>query len=98
MTDTESSPAAEQGWTARFVPQVWVRDYAVDVVHPEVGPTEWELSDAEAQSALPEARRRCADLDFLRDTPGAPDWVKEWNGPFYIELIDPEGFTVDYSS
>ena len=48
-------------WKARFTPQAWINDYAVDV-DPE-GPTDWELTDAEAQRALPEAQSAGADLD-----------------------------------
>ena len=79
-------------WKARFTPQAWINDYAVDV-DPE-GPTDWELTDAEAQRALPEAQSAGADLDYLQNHPGAPDWARNWHGPFRIDLIDPDGLSV----
>lgn len=80
------------GWKARFVPQAWINDYAVDV--DPMGETDWELPEADALEALPEAQSTCADLDYLRDHDGAPDWVRNWNGPFRVELIDPIGVEV----
>lgn len=80
------------GWQARFNAQAWQNDYAIDV-DPE-GETHWPISDDDAQTWLPEAKSPSADLDRLQDHPNAPQWVRDWRGPFYIELIDPDGLPV----
>lgn len=82
------------GIIARFTPQAWVNDYAVDV-DPE-GDQEW---DATAELAnvpfgykwrlLDELRTNgqvCDDYDWFRSDPNAPKWVREWQGPFTITL------------
>ena len=76
------------GWKARFVPQKWINDYAVDV-DPE-GDTDWSITDAEADEAFDEARRG-GDWDYIRSDTKAPSWVREWHGPFYVELIGSDG-------
>lgn len=80
------------GWQAAFRPQAWVNDYAIDV-DPE-GQTRWDLSDAEAHQWLAEAQGSCPDLDALQNHRNAPQWVQDWRGPFYIDLIDPDGLPV----
>lgn len=80
------------GWKARFVPEAWINDYAVEV--DSEGETDWDLTDDEALKILPEAQSTGADLDFLRDHPGAPQWVRNWHGPFTVRLVNPDGFTI----
>lgn len=80
------------GWKARFVPQAWINNHAVDV-QPE-GEIEWSLTDDEAEAELPEAESTNPDLDYLQDHENAPAWVRNWHGPFYIFLIDPGGVPV----
>lgn len=71
---------------ARFHPQAWVNDYAIDA-DPE-GETTWDITDAivamgrEASLAL---RDDDYASDYLRESTEAPAWIKEWSGPFYIE-------------
>lgn len=67
---------------ARFTPQAWVNDYAVDV-DPE-GPTEWKVSEAFAAEFA--GVTDSADLDDLKDDPAAPEWVREFQGPFEIHV------------
>lgn len=81
------------GYKARFVPQAWINDYAVDI--DALGETDWDLTDAEAAQALSEARRPCPDLDYLREHFQAPAWVREYPGPFRVELLGSDGFPVD---
>lgn len=81
------------GYKARFFPQAWINDYAVDI--DADGETDWNLTDAEAAQALSEARRPCPDLDYLREHADAPTWVREYPGPFRVELIGPDGRIVD---
>ena len=78
------------GWTARFIPQMWVNDYAVDV--DPLSETNWEITEQSAAEAL-DRERRGVDWDYLRDDPAAPEWVREWPGPFVVELISPDGET-----
>lgn len=77
-------------WTPQFVPQMWVRDNAVEVDF--TGPNTWPISDAAVAEAF-EAARAGSDWDYLRDDPSAPFWVREWPGPFYVELVSPDGET-----
>jgi hypothetical protein len=63
-----------------FTPQAWVNDYAISV-DPE-GPTEWEMEFAGTE--LPDDNSY--ESDDLRDSPEAPDWVREWSGPFYVSV------------
>ena len=65
--------------TARFTPQVWVGDYAIEV--PAEGPIEWEVGD------VPEDMKdNSHESDELRFHGNAPEWVKDWDGPFYITI------------
>jgi len=68
---------------ARFHPQAWVNDYAI-TVDPE-GEVEWEVGE-EAASLTDDSY----ESDDLRFHPNAPDWVKDWSGPFYIEILREE--------
>lgn len=81
------------GWKARFHPQAWIRDYAVDV--DGQGELEWTIAEGDAARWLAEAESVCPDLDGLRDEPAAPAWIRRWQGPFYVELVAPNGIAVD---
>lgn len=76
-------------YKATFWPQAWQNDNAVDV-DPE-GETSWEVSSSwleEAHQRLgPDVvfDRQSQQTDFLRDDPAAPEWVREWRGPFWVE-------------
>ena len=68
---------------ARFHPQAWVDDYAIDV-DPE-GPTEWDVG------AVSETMKDDTyDPDRWREHPNTPAWVREWAGPFWIEVDLPD--------
>ncbi|MEU5764008.1 hypothetical protein [Nocardia sp. NPDC047648] len=71
---------------ARFQPQAWINDHAVDT---DVDfPNQWTVSP----SLAPQALRAIltgptpADMDFLTSDPAAPDWIRRWPGPFDITL------------
>lgn len=65
---------------AIFHPQAWVRDYAIEV-DPE-GDTAFEVGD------VPESvEDNTYESDELRFHPNAPEWVREWHGPFWIEIV-----------
>lgn len=77
-----------QRYKARFQPQAWQNDYAISV-DPE-GPTEWDVTDY--LNGLPEEKRKATmtsnsyESDELRGDPNAPEWIRSWSGPFYIEV------------
>lgn len=79
-------------YTAQFTPQAWVDDYAIEV--DAEGETEWDVT--EALSAMSEADRNNAmqpdsyESDDLRHTTDTPEWVKNWDGPFYITVDESE--------
>lgn len=84
---------------ARFVPQAWINDYAVDV-DPE-GDTEWDATaefgqmPADYRADLLEELRSEDEVidnyDWLKSDPNAPEWVREWSGPFSIWVrLDPD--------
>lgn len=67
---------------ARFVPQAWVRDYAVEV--DPYGPTTWDVTDQIVAMGEYAALALVDDqyaTDDLRNHPNAPQWVKDWTGP-----------------
>ena len=74
------------GITASFNPQAWYRDDAIDV-DPE-GPTDFDVTFDVLQMGA--SARDLADnyttSDSLQQAIGAPDWIYDWNGPFYIEV------------
>lgn len=77
-------------FTAVFTPQAWVNGWPIEV-DPE-GPTEWDVTAAIAGPKFNGVVPRADDYpsDDLRFEANAPQWVKDWSGPFYIEVrIDP---------
>lgn len=63
--------------TARITPEADSRGYIIEV-DPQ-GETEWKVHAHELEPG--------ADyLDYLKDSRHAPDWVKDWTGPFTIKL------------
>lgn len=70
-------------YIATFVPQAWIRDYAVSV-DPE-GPTEWDATEfvlAQDEAWLARTLREGDHDDILRTDDNAPEWVQQWSGPF----------------
>lgn len=77
-------------YTARFQPQAWINDYAVNVDCE--GPDTWDVTEY-IQSLTESERRdvmRADDYpsDCLRDLSNAPQWVRGWTGPFYVEVTE----------
>lgn len=74
---------------ARFHPQAWINDYAVEV-DPE-GETEFDVTPEilvfDRATAL-EIKDDDYDSDDLRFATAAPKWVQGWSGPFWIEVAD----------
>lgn len=77
---------------ARFVPQAWVNDYAIDV-DPE-GDTRWDVTDAFNELEAHYQARLLAEIaehgealdndDALAGDPAAPEWIRNWSGPFSL--------------
>ena len=65
--------------TAIFHPQAWVNNYAVEV--DAEGPIEWEVGEV-----ADDLEDYTYKSDELRYHANAPDWAREWHGPFDIEI------------
>jgi hypothetical protein len=83
------------GYTAHFTPEAWQGDYAVEV-DPE-GPREWDCTAYAGQhraylaglflEATGEPPDGVLDRDdVFKADPAAPQWVREWRGPFTIRV------------
>lgn len=74
---------------ASITPQAWSGDNAIEV-DPE-GETTWDVTE-EVTALGRDAALKIADhrdaSDHLTRSKNAPDWVKAWNGPFYVEVED----------
>jgi hypothetical protein len=75
-------------WKAKFIPQAWVNDNAVTIDAYDVDT--WDIAEKDALAAI-ETARGGGDWDYLRDTPDAPHWVREYPGPFQVEIVAPDG-------
>ena len=75
-------------WKAKFIPQMWVNDTAMDV--EAFGDTTWNIDD-EIVALARRSANRGADWDFIREDDNAPRWIQEWPGPFEVELVRPDG-------
>lgn len=78
-------------YRARFTAQAWQGDYAVTV--DACGPVEWDCTDY--MRALPDDAARAAAMkpdyypsDRVRDDPAAPEWVRQWAGPYYVTVTE----------
>jgi hypothetical protein len=74
---------------ARFQPQKWINDYAVNV-SPN-GPDTWDVTDEVL--AMPREKAFALaddqyDTDNLRFSANAPKWIQEWSGPFYVSVSE----------
>jgi len=75
--------------TATFGPQVWVKDDALDT-DPE-GETDIDVT-VEVLLMGSKAAREVEDYrdssDEFQSAVLAPDWIRDWKGPFYVEVAD----------
>ncbi len=72
--------------TVRFLPEVWMHDYAMPVEVEE--PNEFQIPEQDAKDENGDWLPSHDDAsDHLREHDNAPDWVKYWPGPFEIEII-----------
>ena len=79
---------------AEFTPEAWINDYAI-AVDPE-GDTVWDctafaienqdyLLRMEEEDSDPEDGVLDID-DVFKGDPAAPEWIREWQGPFTIRV------------
>jgi hypothetical protein len=78
---------------ARFFPQAWINDYAVNV--DPAGPSVWQVTPEFLVELLGTFRvpERCfvaneLESDYLRNDPAAPEWIRKWQGPFEVEPVE----------
>ncbi len=74
----------KQPVTVTFNPRAWVNDYATDV-DPE-GPTTFQVEAHELEDILPNS----AASDALKNHDNAPQWIRDWSGPFYFDWCEAE--------
>ncbi len=74
---------------ATFRPQAWINDYAT-TVDPE-GETTWDVTEevlALSRDAALAIRDDQDESDEFRFSKNAPAWVRDWGGPFVVEVED----------
>lgn len=84
-------------YIAQFTPQAWINDYATDV-DPE-GQTKWDatahllenVNEGDVIEAIQSEGCWLDEDDVLKGDENAPEWVKEWSGPFTITVEREEG-------
>jgi hypothetical protein len=79
---------------ATFTPQVWLGDQALEV-DPH-GDTTWDCTDEFKQLPIGYQAQLACEMsdsgvghdidDALKSDPAAPDWVRNWSGPFEIYI------------
>ena len=78
-------------YLATFHPQAWINDYAVLV--DAQGPTTWDVTTLLSAMTSPERDKAMEadsyESDDLRAAENAPEWVREWRGPFYVSVDIP---------
>jgi hypothetical protein len=89
---TEQGDTGVQGDTpprrivARFQPQAWVNDHAINV--DAEGPATFDVTayclEHYTRDELATIRDDSYESDDLRMN--GPEWVREWYGPYYIEV------------
>jgi hypothetical protein len=91
-------------YTARFLPQQWEEDEAMEV--KPLGPTEWDVT--EELYSWPDKKIQAVldcenpyERDYLTYLDTAPEWVKDWDGPFEVYVTasedDPECFGIAHA-
>lgn len=79
-------------YTAHFDPQAWIRDNAVSV--DAEGPQTWDCTEfvteqgmiGDIEDGIEDDGEFLDRDDILHRDPDAPEWVREWRGPFTITV------------
>ena len=66
----------------RFAPQVWINGYAVGA-DPE-GETTFMVERSVLEGISPDSN----ESDNLIRHPNAPEWIRDYSGPFYFDWDD----------
>lgn len=85
-------------FTARFTPEVWQGDLAIPV--DPLGDDSWDCTvefslmpafrQGEMLEAVDSGGQALDGDDWLKGDPDAPEWVREWSGPFDIYVTEKE--------
>lgn len=73
---------------AHFLPERWDGDYAVEA-QCDWDIRDWNVSELTAEAIrvqLADPVKSGSDWDWVRDDPFCPKWMKDWRGPFTIEI------------
>ena len=73
---------------AKFVPQANADRKTIISVEPK-GPDTFDVTAKIVSMGLEKAlalRDDQYETDELREEPGVPAWIKDWDGPFYISV------------
>ncbi len=76
--------------TLRFTPLAWIRDYAVTV--DDEGPATWEVPRALLLERFPLEKdwlEQDEERDAMRFEGNAPAWIRDWTGPFEVDMAQP---------
>ena len=97
---TAEHDTARSLYTARFRPQAWVRDEAIDTDLPAGETGVWDCTAFARQNLryLDEMAEQHGEQDgtvldaddLFRVDPAAPQWIREWSGPFTIRVARAE--------
>lgn len=68
--------------TVKFYPQAWVNDHAIDV-DPE-GETTFAVEASHLERFTEDALKY--ELEPYLELPQLPQWIREWRGPFWIDV------------
>jgi hypothetical protein len=68
--------------TCTFLPQEWVGDTAYPVQR-ERRPNQWTVDVSE--TFMEKLTPFSYESDSLREESSAPEWVREWDGPFEVD-------------
>lgn len=70
----------------RFIPQEWYHDCAINVDAP--GSCEFDVPKVDAVNSRNEWLRDHSNAsDALKYHKNAPQWIRDWTGPFEIEIL-----------
>jgi hypothetical protein len=72
----------------RFYPQAWVNDNVIDV--DAEGETHFTVPWPDSE---PIPNDNSYKSDNLRFNDNVPEWIREWHGPFYVEILNREEAT-----
>lgn len=73
---------------ATFHPQAWQNDYAIpaDPNGPVTADVTEDFLARYNDDEIAGMRDDSYDSDEIRELPNAPQWWKDWSGPFWIEI------------